>query len=389
MIGKGKKLFTLFGFEVRVDFSWLLLAMLVILSLSSGYFPFHYKDLSTSSYIVMGLVGALGLFVSIIIHEMCHSLVARRFGMPMHGITLFMFGGMAQMEDEARTPKAEFFMAAAGPLASFALAAVFLALFGALELAGAPRTVNGVVAYLSWINVILAIFNLLPAFPLDGGRILRSALWAWKKDLRWATRFASRLGSGFGIALIALGVLGLLGGNFVGGLWWVLIGMFLRGISRASYTQLVMKQTLEGESVRRFMKNNPVTVPPDLSVRDLVEDYIYKHHFKLFPVTEGGDLKGCVTTADIKALDRDAWMERRVGDIMKPCSKNNTIAPDADASEALQTLRKSDSQRLMVVEDGRLAGIIEMREVLKFLSLKMDLEGEEEHAGILSSQLQG
>ncbi len=251
MFGKGVKLFSLLGFEVRIDASWLLLAVLIIFSLTGGYFPARYEGLSRATYILMGTVGAVGLFVSLIIHELCHSLMARRFGIPMTGITLFMFGGVAQMNKEPDTPKGEFLIAVAGPTASIGLAGLFFMLYAGTSAAGTPEAFSGILAYLGWINVILAIFNMLPAFPLDGGRILRALLWAWKDNLRWATRIASDIGSGFGIALIFLGILSLLAGNLIGGLWWCLIGMFLKGISQGSYRQLLLnflavKLDLEG-----------------------------------------------------------------------------------------------------------------------------------------------
>ncbi|MBN1557701.1 MAG: site-2 protease family protein [Lentisphaerae bacterium] len=378
MFGKGIRLFKVFGFEVRIDASWLLLAVLIILSLTGGYFPFHYKNLSRTAYAAMGIAGAIGLFLSIIVHELSHSLVARRFGVPMKGITLFMFGGVAQMDEESRTPKGEFLMAVAGPLVSILLAAAFFLVHGALRAAGVPDAVAGVLGYLAWINMILAFFNLLPAFPLDGGRVLRSALWAWKRNLRWATRIASSIGSGFGVALIVLGILALLGGSFVGGLWWCLIGMFLRGISQGSYRQVLIRETLAGEPVRRFMKPDPVTVTADTPVDALVNDYIYRHHFKMFPVLADGTLAGCVSTREVKAVPRQEWPDRRVADIMAPCSEQNTIAPDTDATEALSAMNAGGNSRLMVVDNGRLAGIVALKDLLRFLALKLDLESENE-----------
>ena len=380
MFGKGLKLFSLFGFDVRVDASWLLLAVLIILILSGGYFPVHYEDLSGTEYLVMGILGALGLFLSIILHELSHSLVARRFGMPMKGITLFMFGGVAQMEDEARTPKGEICMAIAGPIASFVLAGLFFALHIGARAADFPPAITGVPGYLAWINVVLAFFNLLPAFPLDGGRILRSALWAWKKNLRWATRIASGIGSAFGVGLILIGILGMLGGQFIGGLWWALIGMFLRGISQGSYRQIMIRETLSGEPVRRFMHENPVTVPPEITVDKLVQDYVYRYHFKMFPVVENGVLTGCVNTRDIKETPRNEWETRTVSDLAHGCSDQNSVAPDADAADALSTMHKTGNSRLVVEENGRLVGVVTLKDMLRFLSLKLDLEGEEADA---------
>ena len=364
-----------------------MLAVLIILSLTQGYFPGVYKDLSTTSYAIMGVVGALGLFASIIIHEMSHSLVARAFGIPMKGITLFMFGGVAQMNEESRTPKGEFLMAIAGPAASFVLAGIFYLSFAGLKAAGTPTVLFGILGYLAWINVIVAFFNLLPAFPLDGGRVLRSALWAWKNNLRWATRIASGIGGGFGLLLIVLGILSLFGGAVVGGLWWCLIGMFLRGISHGSYRQVVIRETLAGEPVARFMHDGPVVAPANVSVAELVNDYVYRHHFKMFPVVDGERLAGCVTTRDIKDVPREDWERRTVADICRDCSEQNTIGPRDDATEALSKMNNTGNSRLMVVRDGELMGIVALKDMLRFLALKLDLEGDEDEARNIAREL--
>jgi len=386
MFGKGLRIFKLFGFEVRIDASWLILAVLIILSLSSGYFPFHYKDLSTRAYAIMGVVGAIGLFASIIIHEMCHSLVGRRYGVPMHGITLFMFGGVAQMDQESKTPKAEFVMAIAGPIASFILAGAFYLLYLGLK-PMAPTTIAGVIRYLAWINVILAIFNLIPAFPLDGGRILRAGLWAGKGNLRWATRIAARIGAGFGIVLIVLGIMALLGGSLVGGLWWCLLGMFLRGISHASYQQLLVRDTLSGESVERFIRKDPVTVPSNLSLADLLENYIYEYHYKMFPVVDDGELRGAVSTRQVKDVPREKWERTTVGEVAEKPSESNSIKADTDASQALEQIKKTGNSRLLVVDGGKLEGIVTLRDMIDFLALKLDIEDNDSQARNLQEKL--
>ena len=251
MFGKRITLFKLFGFSVHVDLSWLVIAALITWSLAQGLFPSEYEGLPAAAYWIMGAAGAVGLFFSIVFHELFHSLAARRFGIPMTGITLFIFGGVAEMDDEPPNPKAEFFMAIAGPLSSIVLGVMFYALFIIAELQEWPLIAAGVLGYLGVINWILAAFNLLPAFPLDGGRVLRSALWQWKNNLRWATRISSQIGSGFGIGIIILGLVSLARGNVVGGIWWFLIGMFLRNASQSSYQQVVVRKALQGEKVLR------------------------------------------------------------------------------------------------------------------------------------------
>ena len=375
MFGNRIKLFKLLGFEVRIDWSWIIIAILIAWSLSRGVFPSYYKNLSPQTYWWMGIIGAAGLFLSIIAHEFSHSLVARKYGLPMKGITLFIFGGVAEMEDEPPSAKVEFMMAIAGPICSILIALIFYGIHAAGKQAGLAQPINGVVGYLAWINAILAGFNLLPAFPLDGGRVLRSILWGVKKNLRWATYVSSRIGSGFGILLIVLGVIQVFRGNFVGGMWWFLIGMFLQGAAKASYQQLLTRRALEGEPVRRFMKTDAITVPPSISLDELVEDYIYKYHFKMFPVVEDHDrLLGCVTTRQIKEIPRTEWGRKTVGDVASQCTPENTIEPQADAMKALSTMKQSGTSRLMVVERGRLVGIIALKDLLELLSLKVELE---------------
>ncbi len=374
MFGKRIRLFKLLGFEVRLDYSWIILAILIAWSLSVGLFPAHFKNLSAQTYWIMGVVGALGLFFSIIVHEMAHSLVARQYGMPMKGITLFIFGGMAEMGDEPSSPRGEFLMAIVGPLSSFLLALVFYVIYLAGKGGGWPTPVNGVVGYLSMINAILGAFNLVPAFPLDGGRILRSILWKTKQNIKWATRISSQIGGGFGVVLIVMGFFNVMGGNFIGGMWWVLIGMFLHGAAKSSYQQLVNRKALEGEALERFINKDPVTVQTDISIQELVENYVYAHNFKMFPVLDGERLVGCITTKQIKQVPREQWKNKRVGDVAVACSSDNTISPSVDATKALSVMSQSGQSRIMVVERNRLVGIITLKDMLRFLSLKIELE---------------
>ena len=374
MFGKAFKLFSLFGFPVRIDLSWLLIFLLVSWSLAAGVFPTAYPDLATATYWVMGVMAALGLFALIVVHEFGHSLVARRHGVPMKGITLFIFGGVAEMHDEPPHPRAEFQVAIAGPITSIVVGAVCLAAAAAGRALNWPQGVNAVLSYVGIMNGVLVAFNLVPAFPLDGGRVLRSALWKWNNSLKRATRMTSRIGMGFGIFLIVLGVLSIVGGNVMGGIWWVLIGLFLRGAAQSSYQQLLMRRTLEGEPVRRFMATEPVTVPPSINVEDAVEKYLYRHHHRMFPVTENGSLVGCLTARAVSSVPRERWDQTAVREIAQPCTEDNTIAPDADAVAALMKMQRQNASRLMVVRDDHLEGTLTLRDLLKFLSLKLELE---------------
>ena len=375
MFGKRITLFRLLGFEVKIDLSWLIIAVLITWSLARAVFPAYFKELSGTTHVLMGIVGALGLFTSIVVHEFSHSLVARRFGLPMKGITLFIFGGVAEMEEEPPTAKAEFLMAIAGPGASVIVGGILYGITVLGARSGWPDAVIGVLSYLWSINLVLAAFNLLPAFPLDGGRVLRSVLWGVTGRLGWATRIASLIGSGFGFLLIALGVVFFIRGQFVNGIWWFLIGTFVRNASQTSYQRLVTRRLLEGEPVRRFMEENPVTVPYYISVAQLVENYIYKYHFKMYPVVQEEKLVGCITTRAVKAIPRQEWDQHTVKEASTTCSSENTIASDADATDALALMSQTGNSRLMVVDKDRLVGIIALKDLLEFLSLKMDLEG--------------
>jgi CBS domain-containing protein len=294
----------------------------------------------------------------------------------MKGITLFIFGGVAEMENEPSSPKAEFLMAIAGPISSAILG---LGAYGAGLLgtrAGWPAPVTGVLMYLAWLNVILAAFNLIPAFPLDGGRVLRSILWRIKGNLRWSTRIASALGSAFGWLLVILGIVDFIGGAFVSGVWYFLIGLFIQSASRMSYQQLLMRNALSGEEIQRFMHESPITVPPSASLAELVNNYVYRYHHKMFPVSNGEGLIGCVTATRVREIPRDQWDRHAVQELVAPCSQENAVSPHTDAMDALSLMSRTGNSRLLVVDHKHLLGIVTLKDMLKFLALKIDLEGE-------------
>jgi len=253
MFGRGIKLFNLMGFEVRLHSSWFILGALVVFSLAGGFFPYRFPGYSQADYWWMAIAGAIGLLLSIVVHEFAHSVVARRFGIPMRGITLFIFGGVAEMGDEPPSAKSEFLMAIAGPLTSFAVAGCSYLAAQALSAAGAVA-IAPVFAYLAWINGLLGLFNLVPAYPLDGGRVLRSAIWAKKHDIVAATRIASRIGSAFGILLMLLGVWTIFQGGMVSGIWWILIGMFVRNASSTSYRQVLYREAMQQRHMQELLE---------------------------------------------------------------------------------------------------------------------------------------
>ena len=376
MFGKRIHLFTIFGFKVGIDLTWLLLAVLVTWSLASGLFPAYFAGYSRATYWWMGAAGALGLFISIVFHEFWHSMVARRYGLPMKGITLFIFGGVAEMEDEPQNAKTELLMAIAGPISSVVLGGIFLLVAWPVAARNWSGPVAGVLQYLGWLNFILAVFNMQPAFPLDGGRVLRSILWSIKGDLRWSTRIASAIGSAMGMLLIVLGLVTFISGGFIAGIWYFLIGMFIRGAAQMSYRQVLLRRALGGEPISHFMQADPVTVPPSTSIRDLVNDYFYRYHYKMFPVAINGRLEGCITSRQVRDIPREDWELRNVQDILAPCSNETTIGPETDALKALSIMNRTGNSRLMVVEGENLIGVVTLKDMLKFLNLKIDLEGE-------------
>lgn len=373
MIGHSVTLFKIFGFRVRANLGWVLLALLITWMLATGYFPMQYPDLAESTYWLMGLTAMLGLFFSLLFHELSHSLVARARNMSIGGITLFLFGGVAEMQEEPPNPRVEAEVAGIGPLASFFLAGVFYLLAGLLATIGLPEYWVAVVGYLALINVVLAVFNLFPGYPLDGGRLLRALLWHLRGDIVSATRTASRVGIGFGAALIILGFFSLLAGALVGGIWWILIGMFITMAAKTSYDQLLARVAFEETPVAKLMARDPVSAPPDYSLKDFVEDYAYRYHYSLFPITKDGRLIGCVRTRDVAQVPREDWPHTRVGDIMKRCDSSNTIESSTDATHALYQLQRSNTGQLIVTENNQLAGLLTLRDLLDHLSIRQEL----------------
>lgn len=379
MFGHSLTLFKLFGFRVSVHASWLFLAVLVVWTLAVGHFPDAVPGLAPASYWMMGVAGLLGLAFSIVAHEFAHALVARRFDMPIRGITLFIFGGVAEMENEPTSAKGEFWMAIAGPIMSFLLAIAFylLAVLAGVRLVDGTVVVSVpavILLYLAGINAILAAFNMVPAFPLDGGRVLRAALWAWKDDILWATRIAARAGWAFGFVLIVLGVWSVVTGNVVGGIWWFVIGIFVQMAATAHLQQHVHTSMLAGIPVSAVMRRDPVTVQPSLSLTRLLNDYFLRHYFKDFPVVDGGRVVGCVSLASLREQSDGPLATVTVGDVMQPCSEENTIAPEADASRALQKMQRGTKSRLLVMRDDRLVGILSLRDLLNYLGIRQEID---------------
>jgi Zn-dependent protease/CBS domain-containing protein len=384
MFGMRWRAFRLLGIPISFDASWLIILALLTLSLTSGfpallqeYFPGTAEHLAPFQYWIMGLVTALGFFCCIVLHELGHALVARARGMPIRGITLFLFGGVAELGDEPMSAKTEFWMAIAGPVVSVVLAIVFWILAVVGFHGGWPHPVVLMLGYLASINALVLLFNLVPAFPLDGGRVLRSMLWGATGNQRRATRWATSAGQAFAWFLIAWGILQFFHGNWLGGIWMGLIGIFLNDAAKSSYQQVLLKQALRGEPVRRFMSAEPITVPPSLDLAHWVDDYVYRYHRKAFPVVSQGHLEGCVEAPCAAGIPRPEWGQHTVGEVMRRDLGELTISPDTDALDALGKMQRTGQSRLLVTEGDLLVGIVSLKDLLKFLSLKLQLEGPE------------
>lgn len=373
MFKNAVQLFEIFGFKLKVDPSWLLIAALIVWSLSTSYFPQAVPGLTGAGYTVLGILAMLGMFASLIAHELSHSLVARNFGLKVGGITLFIFGGVAELEEEPHDPKSEFLIAVAGPLMSLFLAAAFYLLSGIAADAATTGLASAVLGYLSLINLVLAVFNLFPAFPLDGGRMLRAGIWRATGDLLQATRISSRIGSFFGLFLMITGAFAVFGGQGVGGLWQILIGFFVLNASNGSYQNLLIKAALRGKTARMLMSEAVWTVELDDTIADLVDDVMLRHGVSFVPVLDGRRLAGVVDTAAARSVEKTDWPVRRVAQVMTPAGFDNTIAPDTPMDEVFIRLSTSPRRKLMVAEGDQLLGVISLSDLLHHLALQQEI----------------
>jgi Zn-dependent protease/predicted transcriptional regulator len=362
------------GIDIIIDYSWFVIFFLVIYSMAESYFPQQHSKLTTPQYWLMGLVAAVLLFGSVLMHELAHSFVALQHGIEVSSIRLFIFGGVAHVSSEPRTGRHEFLIALAGPATSMILGFLFGAIYVFLLLAGIFSAAGAVAYYLCWANILLAIFNMIPGFPLDGGRILRAILWDRWNDLTRATKVVSKIGNSFALFLIVLGVLQfLVTQNVVSGLWMIFIGLFMKQSAVGSYHAVVLRQALAGVQVRQIMTERLVTVDGLTSADELVRDYIYKHQFTNFPVFSQSEFVGMVSLGDVKKVPKDLWPFKQVRDIMTPIELVPSLKPTDDATEALARMVADDLGRMPVIENGRLVGIVSRRDIMNLFKIKSDL----------------
>ena len=373
MILMSIRLGKLLGIPISVDISWFVAFALISYSLAQGYFPQRNPEFSRSMAWLAGIIAALLLFAAVLLHELMHSIVARRNGIAIGGINLFIFGGVSRMLDEPRTPEAELKMAIAGPATSIALAIFFWMLiwFGGRQLLG--ELGFEIVAYLALINLVLGLFNLLPGFPLDGGRVLRAILWGSLNDMERATRIASAVGQGFGYMFIFGGFLMMIFGQPLNGLWLVFIGWFLNNAAMQSYQQLALKRALTGVGVSKVMTTDFPHVDADLSLDTFVHDYLLRYDYSAFPVTEGDNLLGIVTVAEVRDIPRERWHETLVKQIVKPVEEERVIDENDDAFEALMHMGEGNLNRLLVIHDGKLKGMVTQDSIANLVRTKLQL----------------
>lgn len=374
MFFKRVTLFRFFGFEVKADASWIFLSVFISWTLSSQLYPQALPDQHPDVYQFMGIFTLAGLIFSIIAHEVAHAVIAEYYHMPIRSITLFVFGGVAEMKGPPSHPKGEFYMAVAGPIMSALLALFFWAAAHlSLALPFLPLTMS--LKHLGDINMYIAIFNLLPAFPLDGGRALRALIWQAKKNLVTATRMASKLGAAFAYLLMAYACQRLVAhDDVVGGVWMTILGLFLFAAGVQAVRETESRSILAQETVARFMHDQLTPVGPHLTIAELVERYAYEHYQSDYPVIEDGRIVGVLTLQSILQMDRNKWPWLHVSTMMSPLGAHNCVTKDTSAADALDTLTRHHKSLLMVTEDDRLLGAVEYRDLAAYLTVTQQID---------------
>lgn len=371
MLGTSVKIARLFGFDIRVHWSWILIFLLITWTFSVGILEEIFPDWATETRWATGAAVALVFFLSILFHELSHSIMARRFGIPISSITLFVFGGVSHLGREAETARQEFLVAVVGPLTSLGFAVVFG--IAALAISPVSDGVAAIAVNLAAINTAIAVFNMVPGFPLDGGRVLRSAVWARNQDLVKATEIAAKVGAGVGYGIVGLGILSFFFVSVVSGVWLFLIGNFLRIAADASYQSTLVQSLLGGVPASTLLHRRIPEVPPETTLRDLVDDYVLAGQGNLFPVTGDGGLLGVVSMESAREVSSDDWEGTRVQDVMTPREEVTFVSPEEDLAQVLQTMSSEDLERMPVLRDGEFRGVIERGDVLNYIQTRQRL----------------
>jgi Zn-dependent protease/predicted transcriptional regulator len=371
---RGIPLFSVLGIRVIADYSWFLIVALIAGTLALVSFPEALPGRSTIQYVALGLITAFFVFASVVIHELAHSIVAVLNGIPVRRITLFLFGGVAEITKEPPDPGTELKVALAGPAASAALAAAFWATVLLMGPYPARPGLRLAFIHLATANTILLAFNLLPGLPLDGGRVLRAILWRVSRNLKRATYIASTLGKVLAGLLVLLGIVAILSETYVvSGLWFIFIALFLRHAADWSYRQVVLREALAGIRVGDVMARDVVTVSPEISLAELIDCVLLRYHFTCYPVVSDGRPVGVITIKLVKQVPRDAWGATRVAEAMLPIGEGVSLTPDDDVLAALQKMGQSGLSRLPVLSGQELVGIVSRRDITAHIRIRADL----------------
>lgn len=360
----------IFGIPVGLHLSWFLIFILLTWSLATGFFPREYPALAGIYNWALGLVTSLLFFGSVLAHELAHSVVAKRNQVPVRRITLFIFGGVAQIDQEPRSAGAEFRIAIAGPATSLTLAAIFAVVWW-LE-----RFIPFLAAPMLWlarINFILAVFNLIPGFPLDGGRVLRSIVWKITKNYQKATHIATFMGQIVAVGFIGLGIFTIFRGNFLNGIWFVFIGWFLQNAAAASYAQTSVQHALRGVTVSQVMSRECAKVPRLLTLRQLVDEKILSGGQRCFFVAGNGDLEGMITLRDIAAVPQQKWRFTTTEQVMVPYDRLVKVHPDMELLTALHAMDDANVAQVPVVEGNSIVGMLSREQILHYIRIRSEL----------------
>ena len=361
---RGISLGRILGIPIRLDYSWFLIFALVAWTLAVGYFPAEFSNRPAVEYWVVGVVAAIMFFASVVLHELGHSVVAIRNKIPVSSINLFVFGGVSQIETEPSSAKVEFLMAIVGPLVSFALAGIF----GLLQLAFAPfAPLLAMAKYLTYINAALGVFNLIPGFPLDGGRVFRSIVWGATHNLPRATTIAGNLGRFIGFLLVLFGVYQVIGGNLINGLWIGFIGWFLESAAASQVQQQRIQDLLAGRTVSQAMTCKYVAIPPDITVQQLVDTHILGSGQRSFVVEEGGRVAGLLTMHSIRQTPRSEWPTTPAAQVMIPLALVKWTWPEAELWTAMEQMNRDGVNQLPVMTDGQILGMLCREDIITYL----------------------